>query len=85
MSILAWIVLGLIAGWLGSKVVDHHGQGVIGDIVVGVVGALLGGFLFNLLGGVGVTGFNLYSLFVAVIGSIMLLALLNVFRPKHAD
>lgn len=84
MSILAWIVLGLIAGWLGSKIVDKHGQGIIGDIVVGVVGALLGGFLFNFFGGVGITGFNIYSLFVAVLGSIMLLGLLNVFRPKHA-
>lgn len=83
MSIIAWIVLGLIAGYLGSKVVDNRGQGVLGDIIVGVVGALLGGFLFNILGGVGITGFNLYSLFVAVIGSMVLLVVLNLFRPRR--
>ena len=81
MSILAWILLGLIAGYLGSKIVVDRGQGVLGNIVVGVVGALLGGFLFNFLGGTGITGFNLYSLFVAMIGSIVLLALLNLIRP----
>ena len=84
MSILAWIVLGLIAGFLGSKVVDNRGQGVLGDIVVGVVGAFLGGFMFNILGGIGITGFNLYSLFVAVIGSIVLLVVLNMVRPRRA-
>lgn len=84
MSILAWIVLGLIAGFLGSKVVDNRGQGILGDIIVGVVGAFLGGFLFSVLGGSGVTGFNLYSLFVAVIGSIVLLAILNAVRPRRA-
>ena len=84
MGILAWIVLGLIAGYLGSKIVDKEGKGVVGNVVVGVVGALIGGFLFNILGGVGVTGFNLYSLFVAVLGSIMLLGLLNLIRPRHA-
>ncbi|HRI67505.1 MAG TPA: GlsB/YeaQ/YmgE family stress response membrane protein [Polyangium sp.] len=84
MSILAWIVLGLIAGFLGSKVVDNRGQGVLGDIIVGVVGAFLGGFLFSVLGGSGITGFNLYSLFVAVIGSIVLLAILNAVRPRRA-
>ncbi len=84
MSILAWIVLGLIAGFLGSKVVDNRGQGVLGDIIVGVVGAFLGGFLFSVLGGSGITGFNLYSLFVAVIGSIVLLAVLNAVRPRRA-
>lgn len=84
MSILAWILLGLIAGYLGSKIVDNTGRGVVGDIIVGVVGALLGGLMFNILGGVGITGFNLYSLFVAVIGSIVLLAVLNLVRPRLA-
>jgi len=65
MSILAWIVLGLIAGFIGSKLVNKTGEGVILDIVLGVVGALVGGYLFSIFGTHGVTGLNLYSLFVA--------------------
>jgi uncharacterized membrane protein YeaQ/YmgE (transglycosylase-associated protein family) len=83
MSILAWILLGLVAGFLASKIVNNTGQGVLGDIIVGVVGALLGGFLFNLFGGSGVTGFNIYSLLVALLGSIVLLAILNMVRPRR--
>ena len=70
MSIFAWIVLGLIAGWIGSKIVNRRGEGFFLDIVLGVVGALVGGFLFSLFGAEGVSGLNLYSLFVAIIGSI---------------
>src|SRR5207248_2160465 len=71
MSIFAWIVLGLIAGWIGSKIVNKTGEGFFLDIVLGVVGALVGGFLFSLFGAEGVSGLNLYSLFVAIIGSIV--------------
>ncbi|TMK13860.1 MAG: GlsB/YeaQ/YmgE family stress response membrane protein [Alphaproteobacteria bacterium] len=73
MSIFAWIVLGLIAGWIGSKIVNKTGEGFFLDIVLGVVGALVGGFLFSLFGAEGVSGLNLYSLFVAIIGSIVVL------------
>src|SRR5207248_8984662 len=72
-SVCAWIVLGLIAGWIGSKIVNKTGEGFFLDFVLGVVGALVGGFLFSLFGAEGVSGLNLYSLFVAIIGSIVVL------------
>ena len=78
MSMLAWIVLGLVAGFIGSKLVNKSGEGVILDIVLGIVGALAGGFVFNALGAPGVSGLNLYSLFVAVVGSVLLLVLYHV-------
>jgi uncharacterized membrane protein YeaQ/YmgE (transglycosylase-associated protein family) len=73
MSIIAWLVLGLIAGFIASKIYEGSGQGVVMDIVLGIVGAVVGGFLFNTFGGAGVTGFNLYSMIVAVIGAIVVL------------
>ena len=75
MSFLAWIVLGLLAGFIGSKIVNKQGEGVILDILLGIVGAVLGGWLFNTFGASGVTGVNLYSLLVAVIGSVVLLVI----------
>jgi len=84
MSIIAWLVLGLIAGFIGSKIVENRGQGVVGDIVIGVVGALLGGFLFSLIGATGITGFNLWSIIVAVSGSVVLLALAHMFRHSRS-
>ena len=81
MSLLAWIVLGLLAGFIGSKIVNNRGEGLILDIVLGIVGALAGGFVFNALGASGVNGLNLYSLFVAVVGSVLLLVLYHaLFR-----
>ena len=73
MSILAWIVLGLVAGFIGSKIVNRSGEGVLLDIGLGVVGAVVGGFLFNTFGSVGVTGLNLWSMLVAVVGSVVVL------------
>jgi uncharacterized membrane protein YeaQ/YmgE (transglycosylase-associated protein family) len=73
MSILAWIVLGLISGFIGSKIVNKTGEGLVMDIVLGIVGAVAGGFLFNLFGASGVTGLNLYSLLVAVVGAVVVL------------
>ncbi|WP_174301529.1 GlsB/YeaQ/YmgE family stress response membrane protein [Caulobacter sp. S45] len=73
MGILAWIILGLIAGFIGSKLVNKTGEGLIMDIVLGVVGAVVGGFIFSLFGAGGVTGLNLYSLVVAVIGAVVVL------------
>lgn len=80
MSFLAWIVLGLIAGFIASKIVNKQGEGLILDIVLGIVGALAGGWLFNALGASGVTGLNLYSLLVAVIGAVLLLVVYHTIR-----
>ena len=84
MSILAWIVLGLIAGFIGSKLVNKTGEGVILDIVLGVVGALVGGYLFSTFGAHGVTGLNLYSLFVAVIGAVVVLLVYHTVRGSRS-
>jgi uncharacterized membrane protein YeaQ/YmgE (transglycosylase-associated protein family) len=73
MSFLAWIVLGLVAGFIGSKIVNKAGEGVLVDILLGIVGAVIGGWLFSTFGATGVTGLNLYSLLVAVVGSIVIL------------
>ena len=70
MSVLAWIVLGLIAGFIASKIVNRSGQGLLLDIVFGIVGAVVGGYLFTAIGATGITGFNLYSMFVAIVGAI---------------
>jgi uncharacterized membrane protein YeaQ/YmgE (transglycosylase-associated protein family) len=75
MSILAWIVLGLISGFIASKIVNKTGEGIILDIVLGIIGAVVGGFVFSLFGAAGVSGFNLYSMFVAVVGAIIILVL----------
>ena len=73
MSIIAWLVLGLIAGFIASKIINKTGEGLWLDIVLGVVGAELGGWLFSLFGMSRVTGLNLYSLLVAVVGAVILL------------
>lgn len=73
MSIIAWIILGLVAGFIGSKIVNKTGEGLILDIVLGIVGAVVGGFLFSLIGAAPVTGLNIYSLLVAVVGAIIVL------------
>jgi uncharacterized membrane protein YeaQ/YmgE (transglycosylase-associated protein family) len=73
MSILGWILLGLIAGFIASKIVNSGGQGLLLDIVLGIIGAIVGGFLFSLFGATGITGFNIYSLIVAVLGSVVVL------------
>jgi uncharacterized membrane protein YeaQ/YmgE (transglycosylase-associated protein family) len=75
MGILSWLILGLIAGWIGSKIVNKTGEGFFLDIVLGIVGALVGGFLFSLVGAEGVSGLNLYSMVVAVVGSIVVLVI----------
>lgn len=73
MSILGWLILGLIAGFIGSKIVNKTGEGLVLDIVLGIIGAMVGGFLFTSIGQAPVTGLNLYSLVVAVIGAIVVL------------
>ena len=82
MSFLAWIVLGLIAGFIASKIVNKEGEGVLLDVVLGIVGAVVGGWLFGLSGAHGVSGFNLYSLLVAVVGAIVVLFTYHLIRPS---
>lgn len=83
MSLLAWIVLGLIAGFIGSKIVNNSGQGLIVDILLGIVGAVVGGFLFNQFGEPGVSGLNLYSLLVAIIGAVVVLWLYHALIGRR--
>ena len=83
MGIIAWLVVGLIAGWIGSMIVNRSGSGLIMDLVLGVVGAFVGGFIFNLLGHGGVSGINLYSIFVAVVGAVVVLVIYHfLFRRR---
>jgi uncharacterized membrane protein YeaQ/YmgE (transglycosylase-associated protein family) len=80
MSFLAWIVLGLVAGFVGSKLVNKTGEGMLLDIVLGIIGAFVGGYLFTFFGARGVTGLNLYSLLVAVVGSVVFLIAYHALR-----
>ncbi len=81
MGIIGWIVLGALAGWLASIVTKRNDQmGCLTNIAVGIVGAFIGGFVMSLLGGTGVTGFNLYSLLVAFLGAVILLFILGLVR-----
>jgi uncharacterized membrane protein YeaQ/YmgE (transglycosylase-associated protein family) len=80
MSILAWIILGLISGFIGSKIVNKRGEGMILDIVLGIVGAFVGGWLFSMFGAGGVTGLNIYSMLVAVVGAIVVLVVYHAIR-----
>ena len=80
MSIIAWIVLGLIAGFIASKIVNRSGEGILLDIIVGIVGAIIGGWIMAAIGGEGVTGFNAWSLLVAVFGAVVLLLIVHAVR-----
>ena len=83
MSVLAWIILGLIGGFVGSKIVNKSGQGFLLDIVLGIVGAVVGGALFSFFGAAGVTGLNIYSLIVAIIGSVVVLWLYHAVMGRR--
>ncbi|MGA9868800.1 MAG: GlsB/YeaQ/YmgE family stress response membrane protein [Acetobacteraceae bacterium] len=83
MGWIAWIILGLIAGFIASKIVNKEGQGFIIDLVLGIVGAIIGGIIFNAFGAAGVTGFNLWSLLVAVIGAIVLLVIYHAIFGRR--
>jgi uncharacterized membrane protein YeaQ/YmgE (transglycosylase-associated protein family) len=83
MGFIAWIVLGLISGFIASKVVNKTGEGLIMDIVLGIVGALVGGWLFTRFGYAGVTGFNIYSMFVAVIGAVIVLLIYHLVFARR--
>jgi uncharacterized membrane protein YeaQ/YmgE (transglycosylase-associated protein family) len=82
MSFIAWIVLGLVAGFIASKIVNKSGEGLILDIVLGVVGAVVGGYLFQTFGMAGVSGVNLYSILVAVVGAIVVLVIYHAIRRR---
>lgn len=82
MSFLAWIILGLLAGFIASKLVNKTGEGMILDILLGVVGAVVGGWLFQTFGMAGVTGLNLYSILVAVIGAVVFLLIYHAIARR---
>jgi len=82
MSVISWIILGLIAGFIGSKIVNKQGQGLFLDIALGVVGAIVGGAIFSLFGAEGITGLNIYSMIVAVVGSVVVLWAYHTFLRR---
>ena len=83
MGILAWLVVGLIAGWLAGQVMKGGGYGLVGDIIVGVIGALLGGFLAGALFGIdGISGINVTTIVVAFLGAIILIAILRMLPGR---
>ena len=84
MSIFGWILLGLISGFVASKIVNRAGEGFFLDIILGIVGAIVGGFIFTTVGASGITGFNLYSMVVAVIGAIVVLVTYHALFRRRA-
>ena len=84
MSIFSWIILGLIAGFIGSKIVESRGQGFWLNIALGIVGAIVGGFLFSVFGSTGVTGLNVWSMVVAIIGSVVALLIYNAVTGRRS-
>ncbi len=85
MGYIAWLVLGAFAGWLASMLMGKNSEmGAFANITVGIVGAFIGGFIFNLIGASGVTGFNIWSVVVAVIGSCILLYIVNKFKGNES-
>jgi uncharacterized membrane protein YeaQ/YmgE (transglycosylase-associated protein family) len=82
MSILGWIVLGAVAGWIGSMLINKTGEGLFRDIVLGIVGAVVGGWIFAAFGSAGVTGFNVWSLFVAVVGAVVVLVVYHAIARR---
>ena len=84
MGILSWIVLGAIAGWIASMLINKTGEGLLRDIILGIVGGVVGGWIFSAAGSTGVSGFNLWSLFVAIVGAVVVLALYHaLFRRSQ--
>ncbi len=84
MGIIAWLIMGLIAGFIGSKLVNKQGEGMLLDIVLGIVGAVVGGFVAHLAGFEGITGLNLYSILIAVVGSVIVLVLYHAVSRRTA-
>lgn len=84
MSIIAWVILGLVAGFIASKMVNRNGGSLVLDLVLGIAGAVVGGFIFNQFGSAGVSGLNLYSLLVATIGAVVVLAIYHMLTGRRA-
>jgi uncharacterized membrane protein YeaQ/YmgE (transglycosylase-associated protein family) len=85
MGWLAWLIVGAVSGWLASIVMrTNASQGLLLDIIVGIIGAFIGGFLFNAIGVTGVTGFDIWSVFVAFVGAVVLLGVLRLFTGRAA-
>jgi uncharacterized membrane protein YeaQ/YmgE (transglycosylase-associated protein family) len=84
MSIIGWIILGLIAGWLAGVLVKGSGYGILGDIVLGILGALVGGWISSALLGVDVTGFNLPSLLIAILGAVVVIFIARLVSGRTA-
>ncbi len=84
MSVIGWIVLGLVSGFIASKLVNKEGEGFFLDIVLGIVGAFVGGFVFAQFGAAGVTGFNLYSMLVAVLGAVIVLFIYHALFGRRS-
>ena len=83
MGIILWIIFGALAGWIASLIMHTNAeQGAVMNIVVGVIGALIGGSIMAYVGGTGITGFNLYSLLVAILGSVVLIWIVGAFRTS---
>ncbi len=84
MNILLWILFGALVGWVASKIMRTDAeQGMLANIIVGVIGAFIGGLVMNLLGGAGVTGFNIYSFLVALLGSVLLIGIYRMIAPER--
>ncbi len=83
MGIVSWIILGALAGWIASKITGNDPEmGAIKNIIVGIIGAFIGGILVNLIGGQGITGFNIWSIVISIIGAVILLSVMNLFRRR---
>lgn len=83
MSLFVWILLGLVSGFIASHIVNHRGEGVLLDVLLGMVGAIIGGWVFHVFGHIGVTGLNLYSIVVATTGAVLFLFVYHLIR-RHA-
>ncbi|MGC2410064.1 MAG: GlsB/YeaQ/YmgE family stress response membrane protein [Methyloceanibacter sp.] len=83
MSIIGWLILGLLAGFIASRIVNKSGEGFVLDIILGIVGAVVGGFLFSFFGAAPVTGLNIYSMIVAVVGAVVVLLIYHAFVGRR--
>lgn len=83
MGIISWIIIGGLAGWIGSMITgDNEEMGFFKNVIVGIIGAFIGGFVFNMIGGYGITGFNLWSLLVSVVGAVIFLWIISLFKKR---
>ena len=83
MSIISWVILGLIAGFIGSKIVNKQGEGMLLDMALGIVGAIVGGILFSFFGATGITGLNIWSMIVAIVGSVVVLLVYHAISGRR--